>query len=214
MAAEGTTITSTDGTTNRTFEETLETDVTTDGVLIFVLDPGSASSDFSWASFLSSEYSSDDLEPWLGSILLSRRHHGSSYTIAHEIGHVLGIFPSSFFPSFERYANYTDFTFEGPEAVRVNGNRPVPFQWLNAALEPVSPRESGADVDIYHPGVCSSVMAYCGRDSLERIRFTRKRPDSLSLTAAGLRPAPARARRIRGGPRSRPVARPSKTDAL
>ncbi len=49
---------------------------------------------------------------------------------------------------------------------------------------------------------------------LERIRFTRKRSDSLSLTAAGLWPAPARARRIRGGPRSRPVARPSKTDAL
>ena len=167
VAAEGTTITSTDGTTNRTFEETLETDVTTDGVLIFVLDPGSASSDFSWASFLSSEYSSDDLEPWLGSILLSRRHHGSSYTIAHEIGHVLGIFPGSFFQSFERYANYTDNTFEGPEAVRVNGNRPVPFQWLNAALEPVSPRTSGADIDICHPGVCSSVMAYCSRDSLE-----------------------------------------------
>ena len=36
----------------------------------------------------------------------------------------------------------------------------------------------------------------------------------LSLTAAGLRPAPARARRIRGGPRSRPVASPSRTDSL
>ena len=36
----------------------------------------------------------------------------------------------------------------------------------------------------------------------------------LSLTAAGLRPAPARARRRSGGPRSRPVARPSRTDAL
>ena len=167
VAVRGTTITNTDGTTNRTFEETLETDVTTDGVVIFVLDPGFASSDFSWANFLNSEYSSDDLEPWLGSILLSRRHRGFTYTMAHEIGHVLGIFPGSFFPSFERYANYTDNTFEGPEAMRVNGNRPVPFQWLNAALEPVSPNTTGAEVDIYHPGVCSSVMAYCSRDTLE-----------------------------------------------
>ena len=38
--------------------------------------------------------------------------------------------------------------------------------------------------------------------------------DSLSLTAAGRWPAPPRGRRMRGGPRSRPVARPSKPDAL
>ena len=59
---------------------------------------------------------------------------------------------------------------------------------------------------------------------LERIRFARKRSSHLSLTAAGLRPAPPRraatragardVRRIRGGPLSRPVARPSKSDAL
>ena len=49
---------------------------------------------------------------------------------------------------------------------------------------------------------------------LERFRFARKRSRLLSLTAAGLRPAPPRGRRISGGPRSRPVARPPKTDAL
>ena len=37
---------------------------------------------------------------------------------------------------------------------------------------------------------------------------------SLSLTAAGLWPAPPRGRRISGGPQSRPVACPSKTDTL
>ena len=164
VAAKGTTITNTDSSTNRTFEETLETDVTTDGVVIFVQDPGAASSDFSWAKFLSSEYSSDDLEPWLGSILLSRRHHGDTYLMAHEIGHVLGIFPGSFFQSFERYANYSDNTFEGPEAMRANGNRPVPFQWRNSNLEEVAPGTPGAEVDYAHPGDCDSVMAYCGRD--------------------------------------------------
>ena len=50
-----------------------------------------------------------------------------------------------------------------------------------------------------------------GARGLERSRFARKRSDSLSLTAAGLRPAPPRGRRIRGGPRSRPVASPSRT---
>ena len=164
VAARGTTITNTDDITNRTIEETLEADVTTDGVLIFVLDPGSASSDFSWANFLNSDYSSDDLEPWLGSILLSRRHHGDTYLMAHEIGHVLGIFPGSFFQSFERYANYTENTFEGPEAMRANRNRPVPFQWVNANYELVAPGTPGAEADYAHPGVCSSVMSYCSRD--------------------------------------------------
>ena len=45
------------------------------------------------------------------------------------------------------------------------------------------------------------------------IRLTRNRSDLISLTAAGLRTAPARSRRIRGGPRSQPVASPSKTDS-
>ena len=53
-----------------------------------------------------------------------------------------------------------------------------------------------------------------GARGLERSRFARKRSDSLSLTAAGLRPAPPRGRRIRGGPRSRPVPSPSKTASL
>ena len=43
---------------------------------------------------------------------------------------------------------------------------------------------------------------------------TPKRSHTLSLTAARLRPAPPRGRRRSGGPRSRPVARPSRTDAL
>ena len=44
--------------------------------------------------------------------------------------------------------------------------------------------------------------------------FARKRSSNLSLTAAGLWPAPPRGRRMSGGPRLRPVASPSKTDSL
>ena len=84
--------------------------------------------------------------------------------MAHEIGHVLGIFPGSFFQSFERYANYTANTFEGPEAMRANGDQPVPFQWRNASREEVAPGTPGAEVDYAHPGVCNSIMAYCSRD--------------------------------------------------
>ena len=48
----------------------------------------------------------------------------------------------------------------------------------------------------------------------KRFRVARKRSRSLSLTAGDLWSPPLRGRRIRGGPRSRPVARPPKTDAL
>lgn len=146
---------------------TVDGPVTTNGVLIFVLDEGPNSDDFSTATFQDYEYSVDDLEPWLGSILLSRRHHDNTYVMAHEIGHVLGIYPGSFFPSFARYANYIDNTFEGPEAMRANSGQPLPFQWVDADLEPVAPFTRGAEVDYAHPGVCSSIMAYCSRDTLE-----------------------------------------------
>ena len=52
------------------------------------------------------------------------------------------------------------------------------------------------------------------RRRLERVRLTRKRSSHFSLTAAGLRPAPPRGRRIRGGPQSRPVASPSRMVSL
>lgn len=146
---------------------TLDEDVSTDGVLIFVIDQGANSGDYSAAGFERADYAADDIQPWLGSMLLSRRHHDSNYTLAHEIGHVLGIFPHPSNRSFRRYLNRTEHTFEGPEAMRANGGAPVPFQWLNRNLDPVAPGTRGAEVDYGHPGVCSSIMAYCSRDTLE-----------------------------------------------
>ena len=88
--------------------------------------------------------------------------------MVHEIGHVLGIFPGlDSYNDYDSLVNRADNTFEGPQAMRANGGDPVPFQWWNAQFEPVQPGASGATVDYGHPGVCSSVMAYCSRDTLE-----------------------------------------------
>ena len=143
----------------------LDGDVETDGVLIFVLDKGSSETSSGGWQFIEYEYSDYDLEPWLGSIELSRDHRQLSRVMAHEIGHVLGIFVGQTLGVFTRYANFVDHTFEGPEAMRANGNAPVPFQWITADLKPANPGARGAEVDYGHPGVCSSVMAYCSRDA-------------------------------------------------
>ena len=65
------------------------------------------------------------------------------------------------------------------------------------------------------PGPLSTEIGpQAGGHTLEHFRFTRKRSRHLSLTAAGLRPAPPRGRRRSGGPRSRPVACPTMSDTL
>ena len=149
-------------------EETLDESVSTNGVLIFVLDQGANSVDWSSATWYDINYNPDVLDPWLGSILLSRRHHGDTNVIVHEIGHVLGIFPHlGGYPAYDNLVNRTDHTFEGPRSVQVNGGEAIPFQWWNTQFEPVRPGTSGAEVDYGHPGVCSSIMAYCSPDTLE-----------------------------------------------
>ena len=149
-------------------DKTLDEHVSTNGVLIFVLDQGANSGDSSSATWHYVDYNPDVWDPWLGSILLSRRHHSDTNVMVHEIGHVLGIFVGlDSYNDYDSLVNRADNTFEGPQAMRANGGDPVPFQWWNAQFEPVQPGASGATVDYGHPGVCSSVMAYCSRDTLE-----------------------------------------------
>ena len=163
------------------FEDTLDEDVSTDGVLIFVQDQGIHSNDWSWAlwswpdAFLnypnhSPDLIPDDFDPWLATMLLSRRHHDDTWVLAHEIGHALGDYwhlPPEDFPDVYSLVNRANGTFEGPRAMQANGGEPVPFQWRNAEYQAVPPGTSGATIDYSHPGVCDSILAYCSQSALE-----------------------------------------------
>ena len=150
---------------------TYTNDVETDGVLITVLhattDP--LSSGGPW----NADIIPDDYEPWHGVFTLSQSNIDERESIAnwwfvhvlgHEIGHAIGVTNHQggwHVPSIERYMNYQDATFEGPASQRANGGHPVPFQWLDADRVVQPPFTPGATVDYGHPGVCSSLMAYC-----------------------------------------------------
>ncbi len=141
--------------------ETIAAETTTNGVIVFVLDKGPVADNSSSATFQEARIEPDDVEPWLGTILLNPKHHDYTSVMAHEIGHVLGIGTATNFPSGARYVNREDRTFEGPNAMPANGGNPVPYQWINADNEPVPPGTPGATVDYGHLGVCTSLMAYC-----------------------------------------------------
>ena len=142
---------------------TFEEEVPVDDVLIAVLYTGQ-SSKFSTGGAKRRNATADDYEPWLGSIVLSRRHVDDTGVMAHEIGHAIGLtnFSGAYWtPSGYRYVNFEDHTFVGPEAMRANGGEPVPFQWVNRDNRHVAPNSSGATPDYTHLGVCDSIMAYC-----------------------------------------------------
>ena len=58
--------------------ETLDEEITTNGLVVFVLDKGPSSDRISSGGPGYFFVTADDLEPWLGSILLNRRHHDDS----------------------------------------------------------------------------------------------------------------------------------------
>ena len=156
---------------DETFRQ-LDEDVTTNGLVIFVLDKDpSIRDDYSSAAVWQFLATSNDFEPWFGSIRLDRRAYGAIRVMAHEIGHVLGIgINGSNFPSSARYVNRQDHTFEGPEAMQANGGSPVPFQWTRRVYDAerdltysviAEPGAPGAVPDLGHIGVCTSVMSYC-----------------------------------------------------
>ena len=108
------------------------------------------------------------LRPYSGLINISRHvhdnlHDGMTQTIAHEIGHVLGIVTTVTKLFSSTYYDHATHTWNGPNAKRVNGGKPVPMQWVNANRwwEVKKPHEVGAKRDLGHIGLCISMMAYC-----------------------------------------------------
>ena len=155
-------------------EKTLNEDAPVDDIRVIMLQRSGL--DGGGANPQEFQATTDDYEPWLGAIVLgieqsfhlSAHRAWANYTrmLAHEVGHILGYSgvstdPSGAVPSFDRHIDRQNHTFEGPEAIKANGGTPVPFAWRDERGRPVQPFTPGATVDYGHPGVCSSVMAYC-----------------------------------------------------
>ena len=108
-------------------------------------------------------------EPRFGSIEIDRDHLRDAGeaalfgTLTHEIGHVLGAWKGG--AETEEYAPYTDTeagTWTGPKVVAFHGG-PAPFQddsdpkaWVEGERDPLA-----SEYDLFHSGLCSSLMAYC-----------------------------------------------------
>ena len=137
--------------------------VTANGLVIIVVKNGERGT--ASAQRVHVERTEDDYEPWFAFIALPQDRSNQTSTMAHEIGHTLGI-GARVSPSVRRYINTQDHTFEGPKAMEANDNQPVPFQWSYPGRKPgpnmpVAPGSPGAEVDYGHLNLCTSVMAYC-----------------------------------------------------
>ncbi len=89
-------------------------------------------------------------------------HDGMVQTVAHEIGHVLGIARKGT-ELFKKYYGRKAHVWRGPNAMRANGGKPVPMQWVSETSwsTVMEPHAEGARRDAGHIGLCSSIMAYC-----------------------------------------------------
>ena len=134
-------------------------------LLILVVKNGEAGNASATRYGFGRETTETDYEPWFGVIELPQDRHNQTSTMAHEIAHILGMGNRSQ-PSVARYNDIQLNAFVGPEAMKANGNNPVPFQWYYpgqkpSANMPVTPGSPGAQVDRGHLNVCTSIMAYC-----------------------------------------------------
>ncbi len=110
----------------------------------------------------------DRFMPYYGNISISSHvhdnlHDGMAHSVAHEFGHVLGITHYGINLYKDTYYDPKAHTWSGPNAMRANGGKPVPLQWVDGRKwwEVEEPHAEGARRDASHLGVCSSVMAYC-----------------------------------------------------
>ena len=150
------------------FRNTLDSDVTTNGLVIFMYSYNDAddSDGTSSAGTMRADITPDDFEPWLGTFELAPKGYERSDIHAHEIGHILGFSYREDNLPYLRHVNTEENTFGGPEAVRANGGAPVALQWIVGSRETedlgwVAPGTEGARHDYSHTGVCISIMAYC-----------------------------------------------------
>ncbi len=144
---------------------TMGHDVTVDDMLIMVIKDGERGS--ASGSIREWEATDEDFEVWFAVTAFPQDRSNQTSTMAHEIGHVLGILGNwRGAPSNQRYINTQDHTFEGPKAMEANNNQPVPFQWSYPGRKPgpnmpVAPGSPGAEVDYTHLNLCTSIVAYC-----------------------------------------------------
>ena len=157
--------------------KTLDADTPVDDITVIMLQNNEGYGVNHVVEAAISGISNDDYQPWLASMIVEPERFSSIEfesvpgfwlfnSMIHEVGHVLGYsyFLHDSAPTYQRYFNQEDHTFEGPESVRANDGNPVPFQWLldfSTTRTPVAPHTPGARVDYGHPGVCSSIMSYC-----------------------------------------------------
>ena len=101
-------------------------------------------------------------------------HEDLPGVIVHEIGHSLDYTEVTVEGAREgtvqRFLSEDGWHFEGPEAVKANAGQPVPFQWIDEDGDRVEPGTQGATIDLGHPDVCTSVMAYCSGGEVETPR--------------------------------------------
>ncbi len=93
-------------------------------------------------------------------------HDGMPSTVAHEIGHALGIVNTTADFYLGTYYNADKHTWNGPNAKLAYGGKPVPMQWRHKDQWWMvkQPHEADAVRDKGHLGVCTSLMAYCRDD--------------------------------------------------
>ena len=156
----GTTINRGSDSTPTSIEET----VNVDDMLIVVTTRTQGRNSFGGSSI---SYVGDSFIHRIGHVDINTAHGHQRHSgvIVHEVGHALYATPvtieGAIMPARDRYLSTDGTHFEGPEAMKANGGQPVPFQWVNSEHERVEPGTPGATIDLGHPDVCTSVMAYC-----------------------------------------------------